>query len=95
MSIEGKAAKGVLWSVVEGWGGQAISLIIFFLLARLLSPNAFGLLAMANVFWAFMNVFLDQGFAQALIQCRKLEPEHLDTAFWTNVVIGVVLAGVS
>lgn len=95
MSIEKKAAKGVLWSIVEGWGGQAISLIIFFLLARLLSPEAFGLLAMANVFWAFMNVFLDQGFAQALIQCHRLEPEHLDTAFWTNLVIGIVLASVS
>ena len=95
MSIERKAAKGVLWSVIGGWGSQAISLIIFFLLARLLSPEAFGLLAMANVFWAFMNVFLDQGFAQALIQCRKLEPEHLDTAFWSNLVIGIVLASVS
>ncbi|MEM9117871.1 MAG: lipopolysaccharide biosynthesis protein [Cyanobacteria bacterium P01_F01_bin.56] len=95
MSIERKAAKGVLWSVVEGWGSQAISLIIFFLLVRLLSPEVFGLLAMANVFWAFMNVFLDQGFAQALIQCRKLEPEHLDTAFWTNFFIGAVLASVT
>lgn len=95
MSIGKKAAKGIFWSVIEGWGSQAISLVIFFLLARLLSPEAFGLLAMANVFWAFMTVFLDQGFAQALIQCRKLEPEHLDTAFWTNLVIGIVLAGVS
>ncbi|MEL6490819.1 MAG: lipopolysaccharide biosynthesis protein [Cyanobacteria bacterium J06621_3] len=95
MSIGEKAAKGVLWSIVEGWGSKAISLVIFFLLARLLSPEAFGLLAMANVFWSFMTVFLDQGFAQALIQCRKLEPEHLDTAFWTNLAIGIVLAGIS
>lgn len=95
MNIGKKAAKGVFWSVIEGWGSQAISLGIFFLLARLLSPEAFGLLAMANVFWAFMTVFLDQGFAQALIQCRELEPEHLDTAFWTNLAIGIVLAGVS
>lgn len=95
MSIEKKAVKGIFWSVVEGWGTQTMSLVIFFLLARLLSPEDFGLLAMANVFWAFMTVFLDQGFAQALIQCRKLEPEHLDTAFWTNLAIGVVLASVS
>ena len=82
MGIKKKAIKGILWSVVESWGSQAISLIVFFLLTRLLSPEAFGLVAMANVFLAFMTVFLDQGFAQALIQCKKLEPEHLDTAFW-------------
>ncbi|MDJ0706495.1 MAG: MOP flippase family protein [Leptolyngbyaceae cyanobacterium MO_188.B28] len=91
MDIQKKVVKGVLWSVIESWGSQAISLIVFFLLARLLSPEAFGLVSMANVFLAFMNVFLDQGFAQALIQCKKLEPEHLDTAFWTNLVIGIVL----
>lgn len=93
MSIGKKTVIGFFWSVIEGWGSQAISLIVFFLLARLLSPEAFGLVAMANVFLAFMNVFLDQGFAQALIQRQKLDPEHLDTAFWTNLAIGIILAG--
>lgn len=92
MSIGKKATVGVVWSIIEGWGSHAVSLLIFFLLARLLSPEAFGLVAMANVVLAFMTVFLDQGFAQALIQRQDLEPEHLDTAFWINVAIGGVLA---
>lgn len=91
MSIKEKVIKGVVWTAIQNWGSQAISLIIFFVLARLLEPEAFGLLAMANVFLALMQIFLDQGFAQALIQRQELEPEHLDTAFWTNIASGSIL----
>lgn len=95
MSIKEKAIKGVVWSAIQNWGSQAGSLIVFIILARLLTPEAFGIVALANVFLAFMNIFLDQGFAQALIQCQDLEPEHLDTAFWTHLSSGIVLTGLS
>jgi O-antigen/teichoic acid export membrane protein len=91
MSIREKAIRGVIWSAIQNWGSQAGSLIVFFVLARLLPPEAFGLIALSNVFLTFMQVFLEQGFAQALIQRKHLEPEHLNTAFWTSVGIGVVL----
>lgn len=95
MSIKQKAIKAVVWSAIQNWGSQAGSLIVFIILARLLSPEAFGLVALANVFLAFMNIFLDQGFAKALIQRQHLEPEHLDTAFWTHLISGIVLTGLS
>lgn len=88
MSIKEKAVKGVVWSAIQNWGSQSTSLLIFLVLARLLEPTAFGLVALANVFLILMQAFLNQGFAQALIQRKELEPEHLDTAFWTNVGIG-------
>ncbi|WP_416670033.1 lipopolysaccharide biosynthesis protein [Egbenema bharatensis] len=95
MSIKQKAVKGVLWSAIQNWGSQAGALIIFFVLARLLEPEAFGLVALANVFLAFMQIFLNQGFAQALIQREDLEPEHLDTAFWINFGIGIILTALT
>lgn len=95
MSIKQKALKAVVWSAIQNWGSQAGSLIVFIILARLLSPEAFGLVALANVFLAFMQIFLDQGFAKALIQRQHLEPEHLDTAFWTHLISGIVLTGLS
>lgn len=91
MSIKEKAVKGVVWSAIQSWGSQAGSLIVFFVLARLLDPEAFGFVALANVFLAFMQIFLNQGFAQVIVQRKDLEPEHLDTAFWTNLTIGVLL----
>lgn len=90
MSLRQKAIRGALWSAIEKWGAQLVSTTIFLLLARLLGAEAFGLVALANVFIAFMQIFVDQGFAQAIVQKDKLEPEHLDTAFWTSVLMGAL-----
>ncbi|MEA5518556.1 lipopolysaccharide biosynthesis protein [Limnoraphis robusta] len=95
MSIKQKAIQGVIWSVIQNWGSQAGSLIVFLILARLLTPQAFGLIGLANVFLAFMQIFLEQGFSQALIQRQEIDPEELDTAFWTHVLSGLLLTIIS
>lgn len=92
MNIKQKAIRGFVWSAIQNWGSQTGGLIVFFVLARLLPPETFGLVALANVFLAFMQIFLEQGFAQALIQRQQIDPEHLDTAFWTSVTIGGILS---
>lgn len=91
MNLRQNAVKSVAWSAITSWGRQAIAFIVFFLLARLLGPETFGLVAMATVFLAFIQVFVDQGFSEAIIQRHELEPEHLDTAFWTNIGIGLLI----
>ncbi|NUQ64910.1 MAG: lipopolysaccharide biosynthesis protein [Pirellulales bacterium] len=91
MSLREKAAKGIAWSVVHKWGRAVVSIATFVALSRLLPPEAFGLVALACVFTAFVEVFLDQGLGAAVVQCPDLEAEHLDTAFWISVLTGVVL----
>lgn len=91
MNLRQKAVKGVIWSAIQSWGGQMISLVVFSLLARLLEPKTFGLVALASVFIAFMQVFLDQGFGEAIVQRQEIDPEHLDTAFWTSLGISLLL----
>jgi PST family polysaccharide transporter len=93
MKLRSKSIRGLFWSAAQSWGTQAIALLVFAILARLLEPSAFGLLAMANVFVAFTKIFLDQGFSMAIIQRRDIEPAHLSTAFWSNMVVGALLAG--
>lgn len=95
MDLRQKAIVGVFWSAIQSWGSQAISFVVFALLARILAPETFGLIALAGVFLAFIEVFLDQGFSTAIIQRQELETEHLDTAFWTNIAIGFFMTGVS
>lgn len=90
-NIQKKAVKGVVWSVIQHWGSQTISFVVFLLLARLLEPEGFGLVALASVFIAFMEIFLDQGLTQAIVQRKELDPEHLDTAFWINLTVGILL----
>jgi PST family polysaccharide transporter len=91
MTLKQKAARGVVWSVIQKWGMEAISFLSFVSLSRLLDPEAFGLVAMASVFTAFAQIFLDQGFSAAIVQRADLERGHLDTAFWTSVLTGVLL----
>jgi polysaccharide transporter, PST family len=91
MSLRQKAAKGIFWSVIQKWGRAAISIVTFVVLSRLLSPDAFGLVALATVFTVFIELFLDQGFGAAIVQRAEIEPEHLDTAFWINILTGLIL----
>jgi len=93
MSLRQKAAKGIFWSVIQKWGRAAISIVTFVVLSRLLSPEAFGLVALATVFTVFIELFLDQGFGAAIVQRAEIEPEHLDTAFWINILTGLILTG--
>lgn len=95
MSLKTKAIKGIFWSAAGSWGSRLISASVFFLLARLLGPKPFGLVALVGVYLAFTNIFLDQGFSQALVQRKELTKEHTDTAFWTNLSVSFVLTIVS
>lgn len=90
MALKIKAARGVLWSLVEYGGGEAISLLVFLILARLVAPESFGIVALAGAFVAFVQAFLVQGFMDAVIQRRDLRAEHLDAAFWSNQAIALL-----
>jgi len=91
MTLRERAAKGIVWSVAEKWGRAAIWFLTFVVLSRLLGPEAFGLVALASTFIAFVEVFLSQGFGAAIVQRADLVREHLDTAFWATVLIGSLL----
>ena len=91
MELRQKALKGVVWSGARIWGGQVISFVVLLVLSRLIKPESFGLVAYASVFIAFIEIFLDQGFGDAIVQRAVLETGHLDTAFWTNLLAGILL----
>jgi len=91
--IRQKATKGVAWTAVGNWGSQITTFVVFIVLTRLLRPEDFGLVAMATVFTSFVAVFAEQGLGQAIVQRDQLDPEHLDTAFWTNIILGAGLTG--
>jgi PST family polysaccharide transporter len=92
-NLRQKTAKGVFWSVIQKWGRMGITTITFIVLSRLLAPEAFGLVALATAFTVFIELFLDQGFGSAIVQRADLEPEHLDTAFWLNVLTSILMTG--
>lgn len=95
MNIKEKAVKGVFWSAMQKWGEQSISFVVFLVLARLLGPEVFGLVALSSIYLAFIQTFLDQGFAEAIVQRQDVEDEHLDTAFWVSICTSLLLTVLS
>lgn len=83
--------SGIGWSVVSRLGRIGLQFVIGAILARLLSPADFGLIAMITVFSGFANIFMDLGFGSALIQKQDARPEHYDSVFWLNVAAGLLL----
>ena len=90
-TLRRQSAKAAMWSTVDRAASQGISLAVFLMLANLLEPRHFGLIAITATLTDFLDLFLDQGFAHAIVQKRRIEAEHLDTAFWVNVQIGGAL----
>ena len=85
------AVHGVFWTAIQSIGVRVFSLLVFVVLARLLTPSDFGLLAMAGVFVVLGDALVAQGFGTAITQRENLEPEHESTAFWTNFFLGLAL----
>ena len=91
--LKTKALSGVIWSFVQRFGTMAISFVSNIVLARLLTPDDYGVIGMLMIFIAVSNTFIDGGFGSALIQ--KKEPTQADysTIFWWNMFLSLVIYG--
>ena len=92
-SLKSKTLHALFWSFFERVGQQGIQFIISIILARLLMPEEFGLIAMLAIFMAVAQSFLDSGFGSALIQ--KKNAAHIDecSIFYFNILVGFLAAG--
>lgn len=93
-SLKKKTVKGVAWTSLNQVLNMGLGFVIGVILARLLSPSDYGLLAMIAVFNAVAFAFLDSGFGNALIRKPNLTEDDNTTAFFFNLVAGVVLFGI-
>lgn len=84
--------KGVLWSGASQIVRRGANLGVTIVLARLLSPDTVGLVALATLFVGVANVVTDLGFSFALVQRKELEDEHLAAGFWVSLALSTVLA---
>jgi len=92
--LKKKTAKGMLWSAVERFSTQGIQFLFGILLARLLTPNDYGMIAMLTIFIAVSQTFIDSGFGNALI--RKLDRTEADkaTVFFFNIFMAMACYGI-
>lgn len=91
VSLINEATKGVVWSAIERFSVQGIQFILSIIIARLVLPADYGLIAMLGVFLAVAQTFIDSGFSNALIQKKDRTEVDFSTVFYFNIVIGLII----
>lgn len=86
-----KTLAGLFWSFAERIGAQLVGFAVSIVLARLLMPEEYGILAIVLVFINLCNVFVDSGFGRALIQKKDADELDFSSAFYVGLVVSVVL----
>ena len=92
-SLKQKTVKGVLWSFLERFSVQGIQFVVMIVMANMLTPHDYGLVAMLTVFIAVSQSLVDSGFSQALIRKQKRTETDNSTIFYFNIAVGLILYG--
>ena len=91
--LRNKAFSNMLWRFMERIGAQAVAFIIEIILARLIAPEAFGIVALVAVFTSILQVFVDSGLGNALIQKKDADDLDFSSVFYFNMAMCIVLYG--
>ena len=89
MSLKKQAISGVFWTGLQQFGSQGINFIVSIILARLLLPSEFGLVALIGVFISLGNAFINSGLTNSLIRSENVDDVDFSTVFYFNLIVSV------
>ncbi len=90
-SIKTQTITGFIWRFMQNAGTHVVSFIISIVLARLLTPEDYGVIAMITVFTSIAMVFINTGFSSAIIQKKELSDTDKNTMFHSGLAVSLVL----
>jgi len=85
-----KTTNGVVWSAIDRFSSQGIQFLFNILIARILLPEDYGVVAMLGIFIAVAQVFIDSGFGSALIRKQDRTDEDCNTVFYFNLAVSAL-----
>lgn len=92
-TLKDKTVKGVIWSSIDRFTTQGISFVFSMLIARMLLPSDYGVIAMLGIFMAVSQCFIDSGFGSALIRKKDRTETDFCTVFYFNIVVACLFYG--
>lgn len=92
--LRDRVARGMAWSLAEKAGSMLLQMGVSILVARLLAPEDYGVMAILTVFATLSLVVVDSGFSQTLIRSREPSPDDYRSVFRFNLAAAVLLYGV-
>lgn len=90
-SLKRKTVHGMTWSLIDNIANSGITFLVGLILARLLTPMEYGIMAMITIFIAISTSIIDSGFSNALIRKNEIKRIDYNTVFYFNLVISVFL----
>ena len=90
-SLKDKTVKGVGWSFADNIANTGVSFVVGLVLARLLTPEEYGLIGIITIFIIVFNSIVDSGFSNALIRKKDASDKDYNTVFITNLLLSVLL----
>jgi teichuronic acid exporter len=91
VSIKERALKSLVWTGLEQFGNQILNFVITLILARLLVPEEFGLIAIISIFINLGATLINSGLTQSLIRSEKLDNEDYSSVFYFNVIVSLFI----
>ncbi len=89
-----KVLSSLIWKLLERSGSQGIQFIVQIILARLLLPKEYGIIAIVMVFVLLANVFVQSGFSTALIQKKEVDDVDFSSVFYVSLAVSGLLYGI-
>lgn len=90
IGMKEQTIRGAFWTLVDAAGGQLFSFVAFLILARLLAPQDYGVIALSLSILAIPSILLNEGLGDSLIQREDLQDAHINVAFWANLALAVI-----
>lgn len=90
-SLKDKTVKGTFWSAADAFLGQGVTFVVGIVLARILSPEEYGLIGIVTIFTTILLGFVDCGFSNSLIRKQEVSEDDYFTLFILNMVTSVVM----
>ena len=90
-NLKNKVLTGIAWQYFQRVGYQIIHFVVSLILARLLMPEDFGIVALLGVFVSVSNIFIDSGFSNALIQRKVIDEIDCSSVFYLNVMVSILI----
>lgn len=90
-TLKQKSVNGVIWKLLQNSSAQIINFIVSIVLARLLTPGDYGIVAMITVFTSLAMVFINTGFSTAIVQKKNLTDYDKNTIFYSGIVVSIII----
>jgi teichuronic acid exporter len=91
LNLKQKTIAGLVWSLSQQFGLQAINFIISIIMARILKPSDYGLLGMLAVFMSLGQSLINSGMTSSLIRSQDLDEEDYSSVFWMNLILSLLI----